>query len=161
MAKKSQHQAASSWALGTFLVLFLVGVFVLGPDDLSHHRRMMLGFFCAALAGLLGYFFTGSVGYDSKPIQATGGFALFVVVLGWWSLQGGTATESAVTTPPNVSKVSDHGEKHNEPDPEPDPDPETPDETQEPKDNTTEKKIQMLNKVTGIDKRIGDTVPQP
>jgi len=93
MATKASFQRLASWIFGGITFVFLIGVFVFGPDELSEGKQRILGIMCAVLAGLFGYFFTGSMKLVTEgnlpkwgkiSIQASGGVALFVLVLLWW-----------------------------------------------------------------------------
>jgi len=68
------------------LLLFLLAIFVFGPDELAWWRQKLLSLFCALLAGLFAYFLTGNVSVLSGrvKVRATGGFAVFILVLWWW-----------------------------------------------------------------------------
>ena len=92
-ATKTGSQSLASWIFGGIAFAFLIGVFVFGPDEISAEKHRILGIMCAVLAGLFGYFFTGSMklvtegklpGWGKVSIQAGGGMALFVLVLLWW-----------------------------------------------------------------------------
>jgi hypothetical protein len=92
-ATKASSQRLASWIFGGIAFAFLIGVFIFGPDELSEEKHRILGIMCAVLAGLFGYFLTGSMKLvtESKlpkwgriTIQASGGIALFVLVLLWW-----------------------------------------------------------------------------
>jgi len=93
MATKASSQRKASWIFGGIAFAFLIGVFIFGPDELSTEKHRILGIMCAVLAGLFGYFFTGSMKLVTEgklsrlgkvSIQASGGAALFVLVLVWW-----------------------------------------------------------------------------
>lgn len=93
MATKTSFQRLASWIFGGITFAFLIGVFVFGPDELPEGKQHILGIMCAVLAGLFGYFFTGSMKLVTEgklpkwgkiSIQASGGVALFVLVLLWW-----------------------------------------------------------------------------
>jgi hypothetical protein len=88
----------AAWVFGSLLLLFLM-FFVLYPIvknkplTLDDTTGKILGFFCAAVAGLFGVFFTGTIvanlggkggSIGNIGAQATGGMALFLVVLFWW-----------------------------------------------------------------------------
>jgi hypothetical protein len=87
------HHAA--WFFGGLILVFLLCVFVFGPDELPPYKHNLLGVFCSALCGFFGYFFTGTIKLVSKgeyskgvriSIQAGGGFALFLIgMIGWKS----------------------------------------------------------------------------
>ena len=91
---KSQHRYFASWIFGTLLVVFFISVFILAPESLPEFKQRILAFFAATLAGLFGYFLTGTIGltlsgvrsqFGEVGVNATGGAALFVGVLIWWS----------------------------------------------------------------------------
>ena len=92
-ATKASSQRLASWIFGGIALAFLIGVFIFGPDELPEEKRRILGIICAVLAGLFGYFFTGSMKLVTEgklpkwgriTIQASGGVAMFVLVLLWW-----------------------------------------------------------------------------
>lgn len=85
-SRSIDHQAIASWVFGSILLIFLLGVFTLGPDQLSWPRQKLLAFICALAAGLFTFFFTGTVSLFSErlAVRATGGVAVFVLVLLWW-----------------------------------------------------------------------------
>src|SRR5580704_15709549 len=77
-----------SWIFGGLLLLFILGVFVWAPNKLPPFKQRLLAFICAILAGLFTFFFTGVMGLTGRigdwRIQATGGVAVFILVLRWW-----------------------------------------------------------------------------
>src|SRR5262249_2456783 len=85
-----------SWIFGSLLMLFFVCVFAFAPPTLPQFRQRILALLSATLAGVFGYFFTGSVGVHlganrtsdkavvRTGISVAGGAALFVIVLFWW-----------------------------------------------------------------------------
>lgn len=95
-AAKARHVSVGTWVFGALLLVFFVWVFAFGPNTLPEFRLRILAILSAMLAGLFGYFLTGDVGvkFDATRkgekaqvkwgIKATGGFALFVIVLYWW-----------------------------------------------------------------------------
>jgi drug/metabolite transporter (DMT)-like permease len=61
-ATKASSQRLAPWIFGGIAFAFLIGVFILWPEDgLSPVKNRILGIMCALLAGLFGYFFTGSM----------------------------------------------------------------------------------------------------
>src|SRR5439155_3663075 len=73
---------------------FSVWVFIFEPDTLPEYKHRMLDIFLALLSGLFAFFLTGDIGLEIKSIKsrfgslgvkATGGIAVFVLVLWWWS----------------------------------------------------------------------------
>ena len=91
---KAKGQHLASWIFGGTSFLFLMGVFLFGPNELPPQKHLILGLFAAFAAGLLGYFLTGSVGLQTSTklpvlgkvvIKAAGGAALFIIVLFWWN----------------------------------------------------------------------------
>jgi hypothetical protein len=90
---KSKHQRLATWIFGSVLLVFFLGVFLFAPSELPEFKQRMLAVSSALLAGLFGFFFTGAVQVRVKPVEnvfgkvavkATGGSALFVLVLAWW-----------------------------------------------------------------------------
>lgn len=90
---KSGSQRVASWIFGGIAFAFLIWAFIFGPDELPAEKQRILGIMCALLAGLFGYFFTGSMNliaegnlpkWGKVTIQASGGAALFALVLWWW-----------------------------------------------------------------------------
>ena len=85
--------AVASWVFGSLLLLFMLGVFVLGPKKLPGYKHRLLALLNALLAGLFGFFLSGTVTAEiaaqlstglKTGINATGAMSLFVVVLFWW-----------------------------------------------------------------------------
>ncbi len=90
---RTQHRALGTWVFGSLFFLFFVGVFVFAPETLPEFKQRMLAIASALLAGLFGYFLTGEMGLEIQSIKsrfgemgvkATGGIAVFVLVLVWW-----------------------------------------------------------------------------
>lgn len=88
---RSTHRAIGSWVFGTLLLGFLVAVFWLSSDTLPPFKLQVLGFVMALVAGLFGFFLTGSLSLSMKhkesstTLNAVGGIALFVIILAWWN----------------------------------------------------------------------------
>lgn len=88
----------ASWVFGGLFAVFImavVGYRVFAPNSrpIDETTHKLLGFLCAILAGLFAFFFTGTVAAQATgnagnlaglSIQATGGAALFVIMLVWW-----------------------------------------------------------------------------
>jgi hypothetical protein len=88
----------ASWIFGSLLVVFIMTmvmyrVIVNSDRTIDSTTHALLGFLCSLLAGLFAFFYTGTVAANVAPgtgrfgsigIQATGGAALFVIVLWWW-----------------------------------------------------------------------------
>ncbi|AHF05480.1 hypothetical protein MARPU_08505 [Marichromatium purpuratum 984] len=81
------------WIFGSLLLLFLVAVFTFAPASLPEYKQRILALCAALLAGLLGWFLSGEIGlrldalasrFGDLAVRASGGLALFVLVLGWW-----------------------------------------------------------------------------
>src|SRR5580704_373687 len=90
---KMETQRTAAWIFGSLSFAFLVAVFWLAPAAIDPVRQQILAIFSSLLAGLFGYFLTGAtrlVGegkfsrFGKVGLQATGGAALFVLVLLWW-----------------------------------------------------------------------------
>lgn len=95
-------QTRAAWIFGSLFVAFVFGVFVFGPSTLTDFQQRILAFICALLAGLFALFFTGSLLLKAElpmpgkwGVQGATGFALFLIVLFWWS-QGLVPAKSAV-----------------------------------------------------------------
>jgi hypothetical protein len=86
MATRSSDQRIASWAFGSLLVFFAMFLMVWGPDSLPLWKQRLLGFLCALLSGLFSYFFIGTASFlpNKLPIRASGGVAIFLLVLWWW-----------------------------------------------------------------------------
>lgn len=87
------NNVPATWIFGSLLFFFLGCVFIFAPNELPEYKQRMLAFACSLLAGLFVFFLTG-VAFQGKStrsnvggivIRSTGGFALFILVLGWWS----------------------------------------------------------------------------
>lgn len=88
----------ASWVFGSLLLVFIMAVITYRL--LTHNSRpidettqKLLGFVSAILAGLFAFFLTGAIIVNVIPenrymaglgAQATGGVALFLVMLWWW-----------------------------------------------------------------------------
>jgi hypothetical protein len=86
MANRSSDQRIASWVFGSTLVLFALFLMVWGPESLPLWKQRLLGFLCALLSGLFSYFFIGTASFipNKIPIRASGGVAVFLIVLWWW-----------------------------------------------------------------------------
>ena len=86
MATRSSDQRIASWVFGSILVLFALFLMVWGPESLPLWKQRLLGFLCALLSGLFSYFFIGTASFlpNRIPIKASGGVAVFLIVLWWW-----------------------------------------------------------------------------
>lgn len=83
----------ATWILGGVLLVFYLAVFTFGPASLPDYKQRMLGIASAVLAGLFAFFLTGQIGiiwqasnswFGRMTVRATGGVAVFVLVLWWW-----------------------------------------------------------------------------
>jgi hypothetical protein len=112
-------QTRASWIFGGLFVVFVLGVFMFGPATLPDYKQRILAYVCALLAGLFALFFTGTLLLNAElpiagkwAVQGGAGFALFLVVLFWWS--GALApvksekTDSAVVKPDASSNAAAH-----------------------------------------------------
>ncbi|HEV8715347.1 MAG TPA: tetratricopeptide repeat protein [Candidatus Binatia bacterium] len=84
----------ATWVFGSILLAFSGWVFIFAPNTLPEYKHRMLGIFLALLSGLFAFFLTGGMGLEIKSlksrfgevgVRATGGIAVFVLVLWWWS----------------------------------------------------------------------------
>jgi len=88
----------ASWVFGGLFALFLMAVVAYrltigGSQPIDPTVNHILGIICAVLAGLFAFFLSGTVAVQlggeassagNIAVQATGGLALFVLVLWWW-----------------------------------------------------------------------------
>ena len=102
---QAKNRIVASWIFGGLLVVFILWAYAFGPEELPPAKHNLLGFTCAIVAGLFGFFFTGSMKltlernlsqWGKLGVQSGGGAALFVFVLLWWTL-GGTPISMKVT----------------------------------------------------------------
>jgi len=102
--KPSIHQVVASWVFGSLLFVFLLGVFAIGPKEMSAPQQKLLALFCSLLAGFFTFFLTGTVEFLPKKlaIRATGGIAVFLIVLYWWGSPV-APIKVRTLTPANVS----------------------------------------------------------
>ena len=84
-------QTKASWLFGGLFAIFLLLVFVFGPQTLPSYKQQLLAYICSLLAGFFAIFFTGSLLMQTTlplpgkwVVQGGAGFALFLVVLFWW-----------------------------------------------------------------------------
>jgi hypothetical protein len=91
--RRAEHQSLATRVFGGLLLLFLFGVFIFAPATLPEYKHRILAVCAALLAGLFGWFLSGDIGvhiealksrFGNVAIRATGGLALFVLVLVWW-----------------------------------------------------------------------------
>ncbi len=115
-------QPLASWIFGSLTFIFILGVFFFGPENLTSHQLRLLAFINALLAALFGYFLIGNIAIEGKSekekigkitIQAGGSFAMFVLVLGWWSidfqaLHGTLNVEPIQSVTPDYSPPPDY-----------------------------------------------------
>jgi hypothetical protein len=92
-ADRVRSKTLASWIFGSLLLLFVLGVFAFAPERLPEYKQKILALVMAILAGLFGYFLTGSIGIKLTALRtklgdvnvdAAGGLALFVLVMVWW-----------------------------------------------------------------------------
>lgn len=91
--KKYGIQLTFTAIFGACLGGFLIWVFIYAPNTVPAYKQRVLAIICALLAGLFAFFFTGTIGLENAsiktpagklPIKATGGGAVFILVLAWW-----------------------------------------------------------------------------
>lgn len=79
--------------LGLVLLVFFIWAFIYAPDQLPSFKQRILAVVSALLCGLFTFFLTGAIRVNGKGIrtplgelslEATGGIAVFVLVLLWW-----------------------------------------------------------------------------
>ena len=87
---KAQSRLLATWVFGFLLFVFFVCVFAFAPQELPEFKQRMLAVASALLSGLFGFFLTGEIGLEFKPIKsrfgdfglkATGGVRLCAVVV--------------------------------------------------------------------------------
>ncbi len=79
------------WVSGSVLLVFVIVVFFFAPNALPEFKRRILAVLSALLAGLFAFFLTGRIQLSRSDerkggmrIRASGGMALFLIVLYWW-----------------------------------------------------------------------------
>jgi len=91
---KKDHQIVATWIFGTLTFVFLVAVFIFAPNELPPYKHRLLSLFSSALAGFFTFFLSGTIGISGTPklpfvgqlgLRASGGAAVFALVLFWWS----------------------------------------------------------------------------
>ncbi len=85
------NEAKASWIFGSLFGLFLLGVFVFGPQSLPGYKQQILAYVCATLAAFFAIFFAGTLLVNAQlplpgkwTVRGGAAFALFLVVLFWW-----------------------------------------------------------------------------
>jgi len=90
---QSAQQSLGTWIFGGLLLAFLFAVFAFAPPQLPEYKHRILALCAALLAGLFGWFLSGEIGlhiealksrFGDLAVRASGGLALFVLVLVWW-----------------------------------------------------------------------------
>jgi hypothetical protein len=83
------HMTVATWFFGILLLVFLLWVFIWGPDELPAHKQKILAIVAALLCALFSFFFVGLLQIRGKwkklTIQSGGGSAVFLFVLMWWN----------------------------------------------------------------------------
>jgi hypothetical protein len=92
---KDRQISWATWIFGGLLLFFLIAVFILAPESLPEFKHKLLALFSALLSALFGFFLTGDITLKFEitkksklgklAVKAAGGFALFVLVLWWWT----------------------------------------------------------------------------
>jgi hypothetical protein len=102
------NEAKGSWFFGVVFAIFVLSVFVFGPESLPGYKQQILAYICASLAGFFALFFTGTLLLNSElpipgkwVISGGAGFALFLVVLFWW--RSPAAPIAAELIKPNIT----------------------------------------------------------
>jgi len=87
-----------------------MGCFIFKRRKIHIWQERLLAFICAISSGLFAFFFTGriflAIEYElpqkaTLTIQATGGLAIFVLVLFWWFKASASPTSKIPSIPPN------------------------------------------------------------
>lgn len=89
----AQRRLKGTLILGALLLACFIWVFTSAPPTLPEYKQRILAIASALLCGLFAFFLIGDLKVDIKPsesmlgpvgVQATGGAAVFVLVLIWW-----------------------------------------------------------------------------
>lgn len=110
----SKHTAIASWVFGSILLLFYLGLFIFGPDELPEFKHKMLAIVSALLCALFTLFWVGSLNvtvqakskWSKIAIQSGGGAAAFVLVLWWWNNPDYAPVKSVQATSQTVTLVT-------------------------------------------------------
>jgi hypothetical protein len=85
------NEAKGSWFFGGLFAIFLLCVFVFGPESLPLYKQQILAYICASLAAFFALFFSGTLLLNAElplpgkwVVRGGAGFALFLIVLFWW-----------------------------------------------------------------------------
>lgn len=92
--KINRHRILFTWIFSVLWFVFFVYVFVFSPDVLPEYRYRMLAISTSLLASLTAFFFSGDIlvkitsvksQFGQFCITAGAGFAMFFIVMWWWS----------------------------------------------------------------------------
>lgn len=88
---KRVHSLVAAWVLGSLLLLFMIGVFIWAPDELSQYKLRIVAILSSLLGGFWAAFLTGTMSmrgslpfFRKIAFQASGGVAVFVLLLLFW-----------------------------------------------------------------------------
>ncbi len=90
-----RYNHIGTWVFGSLLLVFLLLLFRFGPEELPLYKHRILAIISALLSGLFSAFLTGEVSLRLRISasatsgllisQASGGIAIFMIVLWWWT----------------------------------------------------------------------------
>lgn len=85
------NEAKGSWFFGVLFAIFLLCVFILGPESLPLYKQQILAYISASLAAFFALFFSGTLLLNAElplpgkwVVRGGSAFALFLIVLFWW-----------------------------------------------------------------------------
>lgn len=116
---KRDHQVIATWIFGAISFVFLIGVFLFGPDALPFFKQKIIAVISALLVGFFTYFLTGTIEIYAKKqsqalglvaVKATGGIGMFLLVLVWWSSD--LAPVRVMPNPQVYSDISENNAKN-------------------------------------------------
>ena len=122
-ARTAWTKRAVAGLLGLVLLVFFLWAFIYAPEQLPSFKQRILAIVSALLCGFFTFFLTGAIGTSGKGLRtpvgeisldATGGVAVFVLVLVWWltPLAPVAADEKAATGGP--AQPEDSPQPHKE-----------------------------------------------
>ncbi len=91
---RRDHQIIATWVFGSLTFFFLIGVFIVAPNELPLYKHRILSLLSSTFAGLFAFFFFGSFQLSGAPrlpfvggvgVRATGGVAVWLLAMLWWA----------------------------------------------------------------------------
>ncbi|HEX8651762.1 MAG TPA: hypothetical protein VF708_13060 [Pyrinomonadaceae bacterium] len=124
-AKAGWPKLLAAGLLGFSLLAFFIWAFIYAPEHLPAYKQRILSIVSALLCGLFTFFLTGAIGVRGEAsrtplglsLKATGGVAVFTLVLLWWLTPFAPVAAGENTggsTPPEMKRDSPsaHDETH-------------------------------------------------